>query len=487
MKCFIKVSFLIFGIFLFSSCSQEKNRLEPKRTVIAGVVENFSDNAHVLTVNYCNPLSDERSHAQNLIESNGRFYAQHEYVFAQNLTIRFANKFINLFVHPGDSLFISIDANEITHNFNNAVTFSGDHSNLNKELFLWTSYWYGVSNQYPQQIDYNASPADFLVSVKRNFDKAQDSIKAYSKRTNISDFLKRWAYVDHKFIAANIVMDYKNSEANRWDIFTNPVFDVFDENNFQTMYFQYHLDVCLNALIRTDVEISRMLSEEDYVSVIRLTIEKLFKKAPKGIVRDFMLFKFIKNILEEMPELYDSIPDVKTVFSQDFFYTDLEKLSAKNKQRFEVSETESQLTGIFYMTDDRTEKLPDVRVLNLLMEKYEGKVLYIDVWATWCGPCIEEFKVIPNLHNYFKEKDVIFINLCLDSKKENWKPTIIKNNIEGENYFLDYNASQLFRAEHNLPGYPSYLIIDKKGGILNPAPKPSNLESTIQKIESCLK
>jgi thiol-disulfide isomerase/thioredoxin len=282
-------------------------------------------------------------------------------------------------------------------------------------------------------------------------------------------------------------MDYKNPKANLWDVFTNSIFDVFDENNFQTMYFVPHLSVCMSVLFKSEEEISRLMSEENYIPAIRLTIEKLIEKAPKGVVRDIMLFQFIKDALREIPDLYDAIPEIKTVFSQDFFNKELEKLSEKSKIIGRITEGESLLDGVLFMADGNPEKLPDVKLLNFLMKKYEGKVLYIDVWATWCGPCYEEFKSAPALHKYFKDKDVIFVNLCLQSTTmENWKHAITIHNINGENYFLDDNASQLFMGENNLRGFPSYLIIDKNGELHYPVPRPSNLESAIQKIESCL-
>jgi Thiol-disulfide isomerase and thioredoxins len=483
---------VVFFVFLItigiSSCSQQ-NRLEPKRTVIAGAVSNFSEDAHLLIVNYCNPLGDEYRFTQDLIESNGYFRTEQEYVFAQHITIRFANRFINLFIHPGDSVFVNIDARKIQNDVNHAVVFSGNNQELNEELNLWINYSSSIHNQNRPKFDLQAPPQEFLASIKQNFEKAQDSIMAYSKRTNMSDFLKKWAYIEHKFMIANGIMDYKHPEANLWDVFTDPIFDVFNEDNFQSMYFEIHAGVCFNKLLQTDAEISRLMSEKDYISAIRLSIERLSEKAPKGVVRDYMLYKFLKNALEEIPDLYDSIPGIKTTFSQSFFNSELEKRSEKNRkieQSLKVSDAEKQLDGILYMTENGTEELQSVKLLNHLTEKYKDKVLYIDVWATWCGPCMHEFKFTPDLHKYFKDKDVVFINLCLASDIGTWKPAIMRNNIEGENYFLGNDATELFRTENNLPGYPSYLLIDKSGEIHNPVPRPSNLESTIETIESHL-
>jgi hypothetical protein len=170
MNNIVKVFYLVFIILSFSSCSQGKNVLELKRTVIAGVVNNLSNNQNMLVVNYFDPLEivySRSSHTQNLTESNGDFHVEYEYVFAQNLYITYAGKNICLFVHPGDSIFISIDANKIEQDFNNAVIFSGDHSSLNKEVFLWVNYWSAMLKQNPFQVDGTASPEDMLATLNR--------------------------------------------------------------------------------------------------------------------------------------------------------------------------------------------------------------------------------------------------------------------------------------------------------------------------------
>lgn len=488
MKTTRTLFYLTLVVVLFVSCAPKGNTLEPKRTVISGVVKNFTEETGVITVNYCDPLSNERKFAQNLSESNGYFQVEHDYTFSQNLTLSFARKFINIFVHPGDSIFVTIDANE---DFKDGITFSGDNSELNKELFLWTDYSYPILN-WDIQLEFN-SPDELLASLKREFQKSKDSISAYSERENMSVFLKEWAYIDRKYIIANSLIDYyieHSSSERTWDIFTDPIFDVFNDDNFHSNIFSIHADACMGALSRSDVEINRLISEKAYIPAIRLVIERLHNRAPEGIVREYMLFNYLKGAINQMPEIYDSVPEIKAAFSHDFFKKELEKIvleKTKVQESAKIPVSASKLKGVLYLADGTPEELSDIKLLTHLAEKHKGKVLYIDVWATWCGPCKEEFNHTQPLHNYFKGKDVVFVYLCLGSNFDAWIPAIEQFKISGEHYFLDATASTLFMGENNLPGYPSYLIIDKNGGIDYSAPRPSNLEAAIKEIERLLK
>jgi thiol-disulfide isomerase/thioredoxin len=151
-----------------------------------------------------------------------------------------------------------------------------------------------------------------------------------------------------------------------------------------------------------------------------------------------------------------------------------------------LSVTGKALQGVSFLDKDSIVALPDIEVLPYLVERYNGKALYIDVWATWCGPCLAEMKHAPALHKYFAGKEVVFINLCLDSSPENWLKTISKNAIEGENYYLDANATKNFMGAHNISGFPTYMLIDRTGQLHTSPARPTDTQSVIKQIEACL-
>ncbi len=104
--------------------------------------------------------------------------------------------------------------------------------------------------------------------------------------------------------------------------------------------------------------------------------------------------------------------------------------------------------------------------IDEIIANANGKVIYIDNWATWCGPCKAEFKsASPELHEKFKD-DVEFVYLCHQSKEEGYLPSISKYQIAGKHYFLDRDESTPIFKQINLEGFPTYTIINKKGEIV---------------------
>jgi len=126
-------------------------------------------------------------------------------------------------------------------------------------------------------------------------------------------------------------------------------------------------------------------------------------------------------------------------------------------------------------------------LLNKLLEKYRGKVVYVDAWATWCGPCIAGMDASQKLREKLKGKDVVFVYLCIDSPNETgWKNIIAAKNMEGENYFLDKSQSAILGKTLNISAIPQYALVDQQGKIVNPkAPGPGELQ-TLQLINELL-
>jgi thiol-disulfide isomerase/thioredoxin len=101
-------------------------------------------------------------------------------------------------------------------------------------------------------------------------------------------------------------------------------------------------------------------------------------------------------------------------------------------------------------------------VLSELAKNYEGKVVVIDFWATWCGPCRQAMKLIDEIKPELQEKGVVFVYLTGEtSPLEKWQSMIA--DIDGEHYRLTKKQWGELCGNLGLLGIPSYMILNKDG------------------------
>ena len=98
-------------------------------------------------------------------------------------------------------------------------------------------------------------------------------------------------------------------------------------------------------------------------------------------------------------------------------------------------------------------------------DTYKGKVVFLNLWATWCGPCRAEMPSIQKLHDKTKSEDVVFVMLSRDDDREEAK---VKNYIKRNNFsFPVVMLSGNITPQLNVPSIPTTFIINKEGKIVN--------------------
>lgn len=128
-------------------------------------------------------------------------------------------------------------------------------------------------------------------------------------------------------------------------------------------------------------------------------------------------------------------------------------------------------------------ELEDINGKTLKFSDLRGKAVYLDVWATWCGPCCEEIPYMEKLAAHFKNDPRIrIVSISVDANRKAWENKLKQDKPEWKQ-FLQKDFCKLY----NINGIPRFMMFDKKGRIITvDAPRPSDPD-IIPFIESRLK
>ncbi len=131
------------------------------------------------------------------------------------------------------------------------------------------------------------------------------------------------------------------------------------------------------------------------------------------------------------------------------------------KAKIEANKTQ---TGFVVNTVKKTES---DELFDSMLAKFKGKVVYVDFWATWCGPCMQGIKEIASLKEEMKGKEVVFLYITNQSSPEKtWNNSI--PNIKGEHYRVSEDEWNYLSQKFNISGIPHYVLVNKKGEVVNP-------------------
>ncbi len=265
----------------------------------------------------------------------------------------------------------------------------------------------------------------------------------WASRMETYESYRRYAINDPNYHVSSEFYNYRNEiELENENLIVIPSYHYFLEN-----YYQQKANI-----------ISEKDSSDVYVNYLKIVGEQVRNHT----IKERLLYSYAIQNLKETKE--------KTAFYEVFNKYAIGKANKKEiKDRFiELNRLNpGQTAPEFSLVNESGE------IIN--SSDFKGSYIYIDVWATWCKPCIAELPYLKKLKEKYKDANIKFVSINTNSFKTDWKNFLKARNLEGIQLYAgeDERFRTLFKAEQ----VPQFLLFNPKGKISTAvAPRPSETE-----------
>ena len=472
---------LICSSLLKSGNSLAALLITKNHTVLVGQVLNFKGTEVVLYG--IDKLSQTTYH--KIPVKNGVFTIPDSLIqVPQMVDLRFenGNRFISCSVLLAPDYRLSFKADAT--NFESTLTWSGKGALSNR----FNSSMQKHIRSYPQKGEFETwyqntkSASDSLFRL--------NSIVFEDKSDKNFDYFKQLISYEIMFGQLNALAKHAFNLLDRQsqEEVQNYIYKRFDRTVFENIskdeylaspHYRYamgasfwHLFYLLKLDKKTEIATSQSVYEKYLVKIEQTYHDK---------VKDFVFYKFIVINLLSATNSYEEFAERSAQTLP--FLEQMSNIKYREELLKSISQKKSELSvlkkgapaPIFFSLVDSTNQ-----VYNLT--QFKGKVVLLDFWASWCGPCRKETPYLQALYNkYHSTGKIEFISIAVRDKDSDWKKALIKDK---PSWLQLFDKAGKTAANYFTNAIPKFVIIDEKGLILNfDAPTPSQED----KLETLLK
>lgn len=466
------------ALFLSLSLQAQNPPATPRKVVIEGTIANPQSKLISVAI-FANPLTNPFSYTDTL-DANNSFRISFELGIPIPVQLIHGRGLsVPLYLEPNDSLVVTANG----QNYTGDMRFEG--RGVNHQLFLRdfdrAFALKGINFNNQQQVralgfeDYRKF-TDSLRTAQTLF------LTDYTKKTPLSETFKEFIKINIDYPWATALLNYPNDHARFSGMQTiqiPPTFSSFleemkflDDGAMLIPAYVQFIDAFFNSAFNQ--QIISTTPNYDYDNFYTDQYEHA-KKILKGKCMYYTMAKAfaegcnngrIENIFTKYEDFMNTnpYPEYKEVVV--YMYNANKYLAAGSPAPPFTLES----------IDGKQVSLSDLK----------GKVVYLDFWATWCGPCKQQLPHGKVLKEQFANKDVVFVYISTDKERTQWENFVKKESLQGLQLFAGASAQKI-GEQYQVRGIPKYFIIDRNGNIANSKPRrPSEQPLVAQQIEEAL-
>ncbi len=460
---FITTFSLLIGL---TSCKDKSKVYRPTTTIIEGQITSSDEPVITLT-------GDKELKAA--MDPAGKFILQGELEKAGIYTIKLGYHILPVFIVPGDRISFTADIRNLAGN----TQFKGDHANENNYLVAYENL---KSDSEPKDFEmfFTQNEESFLKAVEERTMTFNENQQAYQKKNGpFDEFFAEMISEEVNYDAAIMKMNYPN-----YFNYLRPDSNLVLSDTYESFLQNLEVDTEDNLMVPSYTEFIVMYLEfktkaENKDTAAPLTVRKFnniekYFQTPR--IKDLLYYRVAKDAIE------NTVNDAAQIMNQ-----------FQQVQTNETYKNEINLLFEAWAHLLKDNKAPDFQYENIFGTKtslsdLKDKIVYIDVWATWCGPCLHELPYLEKLQEQYRnDRELAFVSISIDEDVNAWQQMVRKKNMKGLQLIADQNWNSSIINDYKISGIPRFLIIGKNGLILNAnAPRPSSKE-LISELEAALK
>lgn len=447
-----KLVLILLSIALFSCSKKEDKPVD--YAVFSGKIENLDGGK--LSLKNSDKIIKEIN-----VQEDGTFTDTLQNIQAGYHSFKYANESSQLYLKPGYNLNMVLDSKQ----FDESIKYTGIGESENNYLVqkflneeslgkLGAYQYLGTLNEkeYVHKMDsIKQTQTDFLVQQKEldpEFKVYEEASITYKRALMLIQYAlyKRYITKDQTF---NVSKDYPDS---------NSGLNLEDESlmivsNYSRYLSEYYSQKAGDVAKKEDIDhdLAYLITVSDEVKSPLIKEHLIYGSAKYGI-----------SYTKELQKYYD-------LFMAN---------SSDEAHKKEISEKYNKLTKLSKgAPSPQFSNYENYKGGSTSMNDLKGKYVYIDVWATWCGPCKAEIPSLKEVEKKYHTKNIAFISMSIDKKKdyEKWRKMVDEKELSGIQLFAPNDWKSDFVTDYGIQGIPRFILIDPEGNIVDSnAPRPSS-------------